>query len=160
MAVNLRLLRARGLLGAAAPAGGPMKMKRSKVVTGVLAFAVLVSARRARRCRPEPGPGGSARSPALIPGPGGWQASLVAANLLWIRKVAVERRLEEARRKSNEATAQLKVIKDMLESSQTQQEAEHMQVQALTSALKSWKKVSHRIIDRHVMTPLTSYLLY
>lgn len=111
---------------------------------------------------------GAAPSPALeaprarlrlFPGPGGWQASLVAANLLWIRKVAVERRLEEARRKSNEATAQLKVIKDMLESSQTQQEAEHMQVQALTSALKSWKKISHRIIDRHVMIQLTSNFL-
>jgi len=47
---------------------GAMKMKRSKLVTGVLAFAVLVSARRARRCRSDPGPGGSARSPALIPG--------------------------------------------------------------------------------------------
>ena len=146
-------------LRCAAKRAGAMKMKRSKLVTGVLAFAVLVSARRVRRCRPEPRPGGSARSPALIPGPGGWQASLVAANLLWMRKVAVERQLEEARRKSSEATAQLKVIKDMLESSQTQQEAEHMQVQALTSALKSWKKISHRIIDRHVMIQLTSNFL-
>ena len=64
------------------------------------------------------------------------QASLVAGNVLWIRKAAVERQLEEARRKSNEATSQLKIIKDMLTSSQTQQEAEHMQVQALTSKIK------------------------
>ncbi len=54
--------------------------------------------------------------------------------------MAVERQLEEARRKSNEATAQLKVIKDMLESSQTQQEAEHMQVQALTPASRDGRK--------------------
>ena len=126
---------------------------------GTLAFAVLVSSAFERGMR------GCCvflfrlRGPVLIPVAGGWQASLAAANLLWIHKVAVERQLEEARRKSNEATAQLKVIKDMLESSQTQQEAEHMQVQALTSALKSWKKISHRIIDRHVMIQLTSNFL-
>jgi hypothetical protein len=88
------------------------------------------------------------RGPVLIPVAGGWQASLAAANLLWIHKVAVERQLEEARRKSKEATAQLKVIRDMLESSQTQQEAEHKQVQALTSAFTD--KVRH---PRSVATP-------
>ena len=115
-----------------APAGA--KMKRRKLMMGTLAFAVLVSSAFERGMR------GCCvflfrlRGPVLIPVAGGWQASLAAANLLWIHKVAVERQLEEARRKSKEATAQLKVIRDMLESSQTQQEAEHKQVQALTSA--------------------------
>ena len=62
--------------------------------------------------------------------------SVVGLNLLWSQKAAVDKQLEEARRKSYETTLQLKNLREQLASAQTQQEAEHAQAQSLSSKLK------------------------